>query len=324
MRFFLTRILPFLIAILLLVFALRNVSFVDIGSQFRRANYIFLGPIVLITLLSVLVRGKRWQQPLLALGYKPTAFRTTVAMQAGAMAGMIVVGSGELTRCGTLLRTDGIPIPESIGSVVAERVVDLTMVFVLLLLTALVEFDRIKIYFFGLTLAIPFGGYWLSGIVAGLGILILVLVWWGWQQPTIRLHPIVIKLSGILSGLGLGFMAIRQLPNVSLFVGLTLLLQVLGLSATYLLLLACDVTQAVPLSSALTIMAVGGVGSLLVPTQGGVGTYHFLIGRVLGLYGIASIDAAAAATFMHAMSFAIVLLISAVGLLLVPVITRFR
>ena len=322
MNQYLKRLIPLLLAVALLAYALHGISFRAIGTQFRHANYSLIALVGLVTVGSYFLRGKRWQQPLLTLGYHPTVFRTTVAMQTGVVSSMIVLGSGELTRCATLQRTDGIPLAQGIGSVVAERIVDLFMLALVLLLTALVEFNRVRTYFSGLTLAVP-STYWIV-IISSLLIAISLLSWWALRRPLVRNHPLTGRLMRIIQGFNRGFMAIRQLPQPGLFVVLTVLNQVLSCFVTYLLLLAVDATHQLPFSSSLTILAVSSLGGLAVPTQGGIGTYHFLVSRVLVLYGIPQTESVAVATFLHAINFAINLLLSSVSFLIVPMLIAAR
>ena len=71
-------------------------------------------------------------------------------------------------------------------------------------------------------------------------------------------------------------------------------------------------------------MAVSGLGTLLVPTQGGVGTFHFVVSRALVLYGLTTTEGALVATFMHAVSFGINLILSSLSFLIVPTLVQQR
>lgn len=310
------RAAPFLLAVALLFYALKDISFRAIGNQFRQANYALIGAVGLVTVVSYVLRGKRWQQPLLALGYQPTTLRTTVAMQTGVVSSMIVLGSGELTRCATLQRTDGVPLAQGLGSVVAERIIDLLMLVLVLMITVLLEFGRMRRYLSGITLAVP-DTYLLiagAGLLVGAG----VLSWWALRNPAVRQHPFTAKVLNGLAGFRRGFWAIRQLPRPGLFVGLTLLHQGLAWLGTYLLLRSLDSTHHLPPTAALTILAVSSLGGLAIPTQGGIGTYHFLVSRALVLYGFAPAEGAVVATFLHAIGFGINLILSSVSFLILP------
>ena len=321
MNNFIKRILPILLAIGLLVYALKDISFRDIGQQFRQANYGWIGLAVGLSILYYIVLGKRWQQALLALGHQTTAFQATVAMQSGVVASMIIPGSGELTRCATIGRTDGVPLSHAVGSVVAERVLDLIMLALLIMLTFVFELKRMQTYLASLTFAKPglLMGVLLSGVLlGGLGLYFI------WRLPSVQNHSLTAKIKGFSRGLSEGFLSIRQLPSPALFIGLTVLSQVLAWMSTYFLLLSLEITQSLPPTAALTIMAVASIGGLAVPTQGGIGTYHFFVSRALVLYGLTLEEGVVAATFMHAVGLAIGLAFSSVSFVIVPSLVSQR
>ncbi|ADB41183.1 lysylphosphatidylglycerol synthase transmembrane domain-containing protein [Spirosoma linguale] len=316
------QVVPILLAAGLLWYVLNDVPLAQIGGQFKKADYGLLGLVGILIGLFYVLRAARWQLTLQAIGYKPSLFRATVALLAGSLASMIVPGAGELTRCGTLQQTDGIPVSQGIGSVVAERIIDLFMLVLVLLLTVILEFGRAKAYFSNLTLALP--GTLMLVVALILAIVVVGIIWQIRRRTTAQSHPFILKFTDLIRGFGRGFMAIRQLPKPGLFVSITLLIQVFAWLTTYVLLLATDSTQHLPPAAALTILAVSSLGGLAVPTQGGIGTYHFLVSRALVLYSFSTAEGVSLATFMHAVGFGFNLLFSSLSFLIVPVLVQQR
>ncbi|GAB3500782.1 lysylphosphatidylglycerol synthase transmembrane domain-containing protein [Spirosoma knui] len=329
-KVFARQALPILLAIGLLWYVLKDVPLTQLAGQFRRANYRWLFIVAGLTCLYFIVRPIRWRLTLQALGYRPSLFRTTVALLAGTMASMIVPGAGELTRCGTLQRTDGVPLAQSLGSVVAERVIDVIMLIVLVGLTFLFEFKRVGQYITNLLTPvasrfIPEGK---SGALLISGLLLLAisigLVSWLLKTKAFQEHRWVIRAVAIGRNIGKGFLSIRQLNQPKLFIALTISSYVLSFSITYALFFASAQTVFLPPTAALTVLTVSSLGGLAVPTQGGLGTYHFLVSRVLILYGMKETDSVIVATFMHAIGFGINLLLSSVSFLIIPFLLKHR
>lgn len=317
MTHFLKRFLPLGLGILLLIYALRNVSVSAIRQQFQLADYRWIVLTGLLTALTFLIRGARSRQPLLALGYTPTTFRVTLALLAGTLAGMIIPGSGELTRCATLQRTDGVSFSQAIGAVLAERVLDFFVLLGVVCMTFVLEFERLQRYFGGYALRLPSTtGWWLliSGLLA-VGLLRWSVRRVDFMHPRWQ-HPLVQRAIGFSRGLRDGLLSLRKLPQPGLFVLLTILNQAMAWLMTYCLMMALPTTRALPIRSVLTIETVALLGGILVPTQGGIGTYHLLIGRVLMLYGLPMAQSTVLATFLHAVGFFLNLLISGVGFLM--------
>ena len=325
------QVLPIGLAIGLLWYVLRDVPLTELANQFRRADYRWLALVGLLVGLYHLTRAARWQLTLQALGYRPSLFRTTVALLAGTLASMIVPGAGELTRCATLQRTDGIPMAQGLGSVVAERVIDLLLLAGLIGLTLLLEFDRVGQYIANLLAPVrarvasdgQSGLFLFSIALLGVGV-VVGLFYWLVRKQAIRQHRLVIRLLGIGRGMKQGFMGISQLQRPVLFVTLTLLTEVLLLLITYVLFFASDQTKTLPPVAALTILTISSLGSLAAPTQGGLGTYHFLVSRVLMLYGMNETNGVVVATFLHAVQVGFSLLFSSLSFLIVPILIRQR
>ena len=310
----LKRAIPLLLAVALLIYALKDVAFTDIVRQFQEANYGYIALSAVLVLLNYGLRGLRWQQPLLAMGYQPTGFRTTIAIMTGMVASMIVLGSGELTRCLTLQRTDGVPLSKGIGSVVAERVLDLLMLGVILLLTLMVEFERVLAFGRNLGLSAPGPVLLIAlGGAAVIGVVVLVGNLLGLDK-----HPFWQRIRGFGQGIWQGVLSVRQLPRPGLFIVLTVMLQAVTWLSTYVMLLSLEVTRSLPSSAALSILAAASIGGLAVPTQAGLGTYHFVVSRVLVLYGLTVADGVVIATFQHTVGFGISLVLSSVSFLVVP------
>ncbi|WP_080237779.1 lysylphosphatidylglycerol synthase transmembrane domain-containing protein [Spirosoma rigui] len=318
------------LAIGLLYYVLKDVPLTELARQFRRANYYWLALVGILISLYHLTRALRWQLTLQALGYRPSLFRTVIALLAGTLASMIVPGAGELTRCGTLQRTDGVPIAQGIGSVVAERVIDLVMLALLIGLTLLLAFDRVGQYIVNLLAPLQdrFALFSRSGVLAGvlvMGLAILAGILYGLaRQEVIRQHTLTRRLLGIGRDVGQGFMGIRQLQQPGLFVTLTVLSNVWVFLITYVLFFASPQTTTLPPTAALTVLTVSSLGGLAVPTQGGLGTYHFLVSRVLMLYGLNETGAVITATFLHAVQMGFSLLLSSLSFFILPLLLRQR
>lgn len=131
-------------------------------------------------------------------------------------------------------------------------------------------------------------------------------------------HPFWQRIVDFVGGIWQGILSLRQLPRPGLFILLTIALQLIGWLGTYSVLLSLEATRSLPPSAALAIMAVASVGGLAVPTQAGVGTYHFVVSRVLALYGLTLAEGVAVATFQHAVGFGISIVLSSVSFLLIP------
>ncbi|GAB3709182.1 hypothetical protein GCM10027592_45130 [Spirosoma flavus] len=324
MNRYVKRVLLLAAAIAIVAYTLKDVPLSLLLQKASQANPIYVVLVAIVTTLTYILRAERWRQVLKPLGYSPSLFRTTIVIQTGIIASLIIPASGELTRCLSLQKTDGVPVSQGVGSVIAERVLDLTMLVVMLILTVLVEFDRMSTFLFGGTF---FQINWLTGIAlvatfAGLAWLLLRLAGpyvSGKKKMPVQ-NPLVLRLVNIGKGLWQGFIALRHIERPIWFVLLTILNQFMACLVTYLLLQSMDMTRELPVSATLAILSVISIGGFAVPTQGGIGTYHFLVSRTLLLYGFDLKDGAIIATYLHAVQFLIGILLSGSSLLILPLL----
>ncbi|MVM32216.1 flippase-like domain-containing protein [Spirosoma sp. HMF4905] len=327
---FFRRVIPILLAIGLLWYVLKDVPLAELAEQFRQSDprWLLLAGVLIICFH--LVRAARWQLALQALGFYPSLFRTTIALLAGSLASMLVPGAGELTRCGTLQRTDGVPLAQGIGSVVAERVIDLLMLVVVIGLTVLLEFRRIGQYM--LELLAPFLSRFTpngqsTGLVIGIAIGCLILfslLYRLLRTDAFWQHQLVIRLVNIATEVKRGFLSIQQLKRPGLFVFLTFMSYGLIFLTTYTLFQALPQTVGLPPQAALTILTVSSLGGLAVPTQGGLGTYHFMVSRALVLYNMTLTEGVIVATFQHAVQTGFSLFLSSLSFLVIPIVITNR
>ncbi|QMW02387.1 lysylphosphatidylglycerol synthase transmembrane domain-containing protein [Spirosoma foliorum] len=327
---FFRRVVPIMLALGLLWYVLKDVPLTELASQFRQADSRWLLIAGLLIVIFHLIRAARWQLALQALGFYPSLFRTAIALLAGTLASMLVPGAGELTRCGTLQRTDGVPLAQGFGSVVAERIIDLLMLVVVIGLTVLLEFKRAGQYILGLLSPLvkrltTSGQSTTLLIVAFISFFtLLVLLYWLLRSAAFWQHRLVIRVVNIAHEVKRGFLSIQQLKRPGLFIMLTSISYGLIFLTTYTLFFALPQTRQLPPNAALTILTVSSLGGLAVPTQGGIGTYHFLVSRALVLYGMSLTDGVIVATFLHAIQTGFSLLLSSLSFLAIPILITNR
>ena len=309
------RFLPILLALLLLAYTLRGLPFADLIGQVRQAVPGWVAGAVLIVVGQTVLRAIRWRMLLASLGFRPTLGRALMATMAGNVAGLVIPGSGELIRCTLLYRTDAVPIPQSVGTAVAERIADLMAVAVILLLTLAVQTNRLLTYVSEhTTLAERYrqlSGMNLLAFAVGIIVAFLLGGWlirWGWQALPERY-----KFRDKLAGLQQGIVSVFRVSNLPVFLLVNVLIHSLSLVAIYSLFRALPLTQHLPFSAALTVVAITSLGSITIPTQANIGSYHFLASRTLLMYGIGLTDGVIWATFSHAVFTLTSLFISFVG-----------
>ena len=291
----------------LLWFVFRDMDLGAMLDRMQQADWRWIALSCLLLMLAHITRAWRWQMLLQPMGHRPGLFDSTIAVLTGYFANYIVPRMGEVTRCGTLYRLEKIPVNQSFGTVVAERVFDVLTLLLLIGLNFLLEFDRLSAFFldfFGSKVGDnPESGPNVLLIAAGVFVvMIAVSVWVILRNNNIReklmKNGVVSKIAGFLKGMMEGVLSIRKLKNPGLFILSTLLIWVFYYLVSYVLFFCIPETSDLGPLAGLTLLVIGAIG-MTAPTQGGIGAYHLLVGNVMILYGLTQKDGITLATFIH-------------------------
>jgi uncharacterized protein (TIRG00374 family) len=288
------------VAAVLLWFTFKNIDLYALWEKIKQADYRWVMLSAIMALVAHWSRAYRWVLMLEPMGYKPSVFRTMLAVLMGYGANLIFPRAGEVARCGTLQKLENIPFEKSFGAVIAERIFDVLILLLLILVNFILEFDRLKAIFFNF-----FGEKFKNPLailpyafiaIMGLGIIYFLFKKY---QEKISQSAVYQKIMKIILGFSEGFLSIRKLKNPSAFIFHTVLIWAMYFIMTYVLCFALPETANLSPLAALSILVMGSIG-MAAPTQGGIGSYHFLVGSIVVLYGLSEQDGITLATFLHA------------------------
>lgn len=289
------------LAVVLLYYAFRGVNTESLVEGFRNANYFWVFLSLIVGLTSHVVRSLRWNLLIEPLGYKPPLKNTFGALVIGYLANIIFPRLGEVTRCGTLRKTDKVPFESLLGTVIVERAFDVLM---MLILAVVVFFVRID--FFGkfllneaimpiwqkivqLAKSSPF--YIIIAIAVVATIFILI-------RKNIFGQKFHSRVSSLFWGLIDGLKSVFTMKKRKTFLVYTILIWALYWLMTYLLVFSTEATSGLGPIDGFFILVVGSFG-MAAPVQGGFGAFHVITAMGLGIYGILWEDGLVYAVISH-------------------------
>lgn len=275
--------------------ALKGVAAADcsllakVFDDFANANYGWLLVVLLLYALSNVSRAIRWNMLLRQLGYQPrfvNAFLTTIL---GYFANLGLPRVGEVVRAGTMAKYEDIPVEKVMGTVVADRIVDVISILIVSALTLVLASD-VLLGFLRENSAIgdkiSQNQHILIGLaVAGLAGLGLIYAY----RHQIQRTALFLKVSKVLTGFAEGIKTIGKLDRPGWFILHSINIWVMYFLMTYVCFFAFAPTAHLPLLAGLVVFVFGGWG-IVIPSPGGMGTYHYLATVALGFYGVAGDD----------------------------------
>ncbi len=317
-------VISLLIAGGLLWYVFKDLELQKMIAKLGEVDYRWIMATVCIFVLSHYLRAIRWVMLLKPLGYKTHSFRTFLAVMVGYFANLAFPRAGEVTRCGILKRLDNIAVSRSFGTVVAERIIDVFMLLLVVLLTFLVEFGRVQSFivdFFDSKFKNVNVANSIVLLITGTAAFLVVVLLVTKFKSQLYKNPFVARAFDFFKGLFEGLLSIRKLSNPVLFVGLTVLMWLCYYFMSYFVFFAIPETAHLGVRAGLTVMTMGALG-MAAPVQGGIGTFHILVSGALLLYGVAEDDGVLFATLTHATQTLAFVIFGALSVLIVALMKR--
>jgi uncharacterized membrane protein YbhN (UPF0104 family) len=261
------------ISLALLGLVVARVDPASVGQAIARANPALVGLAVLGSVLDQTIRASRWRLILRPIRSIPIvsafAFQSIGYLANAALPARL----GDLARAHLAGTAFGIPRLASLGSIVAERLLDGTAML------ALAAISSVFVARAGSVRE-------LVGYVTAVGIAALAVLVMGWvilrKLQLIRSGRMSL-VRGLWQRVGLGWSAFRNPPRAAAIIAITLFIEIVGASIAFIVTGSVGI-QLSPLESVLLISALA--LSLAIPAApGGWGTYEFAGMTVLSVLG---------------------------------------
>lgn len=262
------------LGVFLFYLAFRDTSLEKLQTYFATARWSWLAFSMCFALLSHFLRAVRWRMQLKASGYEitiPTAFSAVLMTY---MVNLALPRAGEVARCTMLYQSDNVPVPVSIGTVFTERVLDVLILGVLVLISLGLANEQILGFWTEITS--HKGGLPISFYIAIVSLLALGVAFL--MRKKLMALPITQKIIGFVKELFSAALSIRQLENPALFIFYSA-----AIWACYVMMMYVGLYCFEPIASisgdvnlfrfAFLGTVIGSFG-MAMPIPGGIGPYH--------------------------------------------------
>lgn len=262
-------------------------------------------------ILPQLARAWRWKMALEPLGERPRRSTCEDAIFLSYAASLVVPRVGEVTRCGTLKKFDGVSFTKSLGTVVTERLVDSAL---MLLFTGLAFLAQLPMFLSflhktGTNLGDILHRFTGTGYLVTFICLVAVLLT---AAVLMRRYALFRKGKDMLREVFEGVLSLRHVGNLPLYLFYSVLIWVGYFLHFYIAFFCFDFTAQLSLGAAFLIFCVG-TFAVLVPTPNGAGPWHFAVKTMLVLYGVAEPQAILFALVVHTIQTALVVALGCFG-----------
>jgi uncharacterized protein (TIRG00374 family) len=305
---------------LLMWYAVRGQDLSRIGEYVREANYSWLFVTMGLSVLGYMSRAYRWKMQLDPTGHKASYWDVYHAMMVGYLANLVLPRMGEVIRCSVLRRSSGVPVQVSLGTVIAERVIDVLVLLGLLGATLLLEFD--KFWSFVMSLLTDnyesFAAHRATLLaIAAIALLLLLLTAFALFKNLERLRQNAFfnRIVGVVKGLLSGVFSVLKLKNKSVFILHTIFTWLVYYLMDYLVFFAFPETHNLSMTAGLAVLTFGAFG-MAAPVSGGIGVFHVLVQATLLVYGVSKEAGIAYALVVHGSQTLLVVLMGGISFVL--------
>lgn len=291
-------LVPLAITVALVWYMFTKIDFAELWTTIRHGvDYKWILLAMAISVVSHIFRAMRWRLQLRATGIRPPLMALCCSIFGTYALNLVFPRLGEVWRCTYIAQRQKAPFTSVLGTMVADRLADTVMVFLLLLLTLLVANEQISAF--------------LEKYPVGRGVLDMAanpLVWVAvvvcaaliWLVYRFFGHTRLVKgLTAKIAQVWKGFTVVATMKGRGLFLLLTL-----GIWSCYFLQLysaffafQCTLDHCfgpgtcfglIPCLVAFVLSSIG----MAIPSNGGLGPWNMAVVFGLMLYGVAEADAA--------------------------------
>jgi uncharacterized protein (TIRG00374 family) len=284
----------------------------NIKNSLIQADYSYILLSLIIALLGYWSRAYRWKYMLNNLGYQTKFYNNFFTVNVSYLVNLTVPRSGELSRAALLKKYENVPFDKAFGTIVAERIVDLLIFLLFVIIGFILQFNKINQFLTDQNVSYTTLVYFaIIAIILGVALL-LIWLYSKWS--------FILKLKQKLAGLVEGMTTILIMKDKWKFIFHSFFIWFSYLAMFYVAKFALPQTASIEIS----IIIMGFIfGSLAIGfSNGGLGAYPFAITLIFSLYGITKDVGTSFGWLVWTSQTIFTIVIGLISYMLLPIINR--
>lgn len=273
-------------------------------------RFVVLG--LIFAILSHLSRAYRWRFLLSPMGYNPRLINTVLCVFIAYLANLGVPRSGEVIRASFLSNYEKIPFEKAFGSVVIERVVDMVILLLLILIALILQYEAIWRFIIKKDIDFLQLALFIALFVGSVLLLILTL-----KRSK---NKFFIKINFFINGFWEGLNSIRKMDKKLPFIFHTVFIWVMYLLMFYVVKWTIPGTHLLTFKMIIPAFVAGGLS--IATTNSGIGIYPLSVALVLASFGINKEVGLAFGWIMWSSQTVLILISGAFAFITLPLINR--
>ncbi len=310
----LKNLLPIFIGVFCIYYSFKDISFSEFKEYFTKINYLWVFVGIFLGALSHISRSYRWKFLIEPLGYKLGFINSVLTVFSAYLINYTVPRAGDIARGTMISKYENIPFEKAIGTIVAERAVDVLCILIIILIGLIIEFDKISNKLIDFVEESDFSTVILSVLIA---VIVTATVYF-----VIKRFKFYKKIKSFLSGLIDGITIIFKMKNRNQFIFHSIFIWLMYVLMFYFTSKAfVDLNQVTffQLTISFTLAALS-----IMLSNGGIGIYPLAVEESLGWYGVQSATGLAFGWVMWLSQTLMVVIFGGLSLFVLPFINRSK
>ena len=300
----------------------RTLDFKEIMLILRKdVNFWIIALSLPFGLFANIIRAYRWKLLIHPLGYRPKTSNLIYSFLGNYAVNLAIPRLGEVWRCTMISRYEKIPLSALIGTMITDRMFDFIPIGVILVIAFILNVPYFKM-FFAQNPGFFDGAYailtsiWMYVGLAIVGIVVLLFF------ILLREQPIIRKTKTSLLNMWEGVRSIIRMKEKWMFIFYTFLIWSGYFISFYICFYAFPFTKDLGWNRGLIVFGLSCI-SVVVPVQGGIGAWHFVVIAVLVSFGVSGVDAGAFAFCVNTIqAFIFTGIVGLIGIMALPIANK--
>jgi len=261
-----------------------------IYEDFKSSNLLVLLLVLFLFMISNLSRALRWLMLLKPIGVNAKLSNAFNTIMLGYFANLGLPRVGEVIRAATLAKYENSKVDKVMGTVVVDRAMDVVAMLIFMLLAMIGARSKILVFLRNNNdvsgkLSSFINSPWLIAILIFIALVSIVIL----RSQKFKKSIIGVKIWSFIYGMMDGLKSISSLEKPWIFVMHTVIIWVMYYLMLYIGFFAFEGTAHLGPIAGLVVFVMGSLG-IVIPSPGGMGTYHFLVTAGLTMYGVNEAD----------------------------------
>ena len=262
-------------------YAFKNQNILELIERLKNVELKWVFMSMIFGAISIISRGVRWTFMIQSLGYKSSTLNSVSAVAIGYLSNIIIPRAGEITRCTTITKVEKTPFDKLFGTIILERIIDLLILCLMIALTFIFQFNNISNFFNNVFSVKESNSIAIVILSLILSTIIILFIF----KNQLKKSSLYLKLVKALDGLKEGLTSYNSISNKPAFWIHTFIIWLMYTLMTYVCFFAIEETKHLDIGDGFYMLVIGGLG-MIVPTQGGIGSYHMAVKLGLITLGI--------------------------------------